>query len=110
MIQDNGDQGKTISYLKMDIEHNERSVLPQLFKTNILDKVEQIGVEMHTGSNEILTRGKLEDIFTTNFEIYQTLFSQFGFKLVAYNPNGCMGKDFDAKKEFYAFFDLLFVK
>ena len=48
MMADNGDEGKSISYLKMDIEHNERTVLPQIFNSTILHKV-SIDLSLHIG-------------------------------------------------------------
>jgi hypothetical protein len=38
---------KVIDYLKIDIEHSEWKVLPDIIKTGMLTKVRQLGIEIH---------------------------------------------------------------
>ena len=42
-MKDNGDLGKRISYLKIDIENSEFSCLKQWLKSNVLTFVDQLG-------------------------------------------------------------------
>ena len=39
---------RTIDYLKIDIENNEWSSLEAMYTSNILDRVKQFGLEIHT--------------------------------------------------------------
>ena len=50
------DPKPTINYLKMDIEGTEWRVLPQLIRSGMLDKVRQLGFEIH------LTKTSIEEI------------------------------------------------
>ena len=80
MLDINGDEDKNITYVKMDIEHNERSVFLQLFTGNILRRIDQIGVEIHAGHIKKLTKHQLMEIFKTNLTIYYKLFHKYGFR------------------------------
>ena len=39
----------SIDYLKMDVEFAERDVIPQILQSGMLDKVKQLGLEIHFG-------------------------------------------------------------
>ena len=43
----NGDNGKRMFYLKMDIEGAELEVLPELLESGVLDRVDQLALEFH---------------------------------------------------------------
>ena len=43
----NGDAGKQIFYLKMDIEEHELGVLPELLESGVLLHVQQFALEFH---------------------------------------------------------------
>ena len=62
------------------------------------------------GANRKFGRSELENMVATNLYIYHELFNKFDFRLVEYNPNTCMGKDYDSNGLYYSYFDLLFVK
>ena len=94
-----------IDYLKMDIEQNEWLVIPQLIRSNVLDNVKQMGVEIHfyDGMPFVeFTRICLKILrsleahgfrrFTSRANTYSggTLagkFSYLAFELAWYNPN-----------------------
>ena len=103
-----GDIGKHVTYLKMDIEGHELSVFPQMFKSNVLEYVNQIGFEVHAGMFK--SRAEMEKELKIFFEILGTLYQKYGFELASYNPNGCLGKDGDVEKMYYSYFDVLLVK
>lgn len=44
-----------IDYLKIDIESGEWDVIPELIESGILDRVRQMGIEIHLTSGENLT-------------------------------------------------------
>ena len=46
-IETNGDAGKEVSYLKMDIEEHELAVLPELLESGVLQHVQQFALEFH---------------------------------------------------------------
>jgi hypothetical protein len=45
-------QGRIIDYLKIDIESDEWIVLPQILSSGMMDKVRQLGVEIHIAPSE----------------------------------------------------------
>ena len=80
ILKRNGDENKTITYVKFDIEHWERKVFPNIFKSDILDRVEQIGIEMHTDSSKKITQAGMMEIMSINLDIYDKLFNIFNFR------------------------------
>ena len=80
ILKRNGDENKTITYVKFDIEHMERKVFPNIFKSDILDRVEQIGIEMHTDSSKKITQAGMMEIMSINLDIYDKLFNIFNFR------------------------------
>jgi hypothetical protein len=46
--------GAFIDYLKIDIEHSEWLVLPQIFESGMLNLVRQLAVEIHIKSDSTL--------------------------------------------------------
>ena len=48
--------GRIIDYLKMDIEEDEWTVLPNLVESKMLTKVRQMGIEIHLPSQEPLAK------------------------------------------------------
>ncbi len=56
IYQNLGHEGKTIDYLKMDIETSEWTVLPQILKSGMLAKIRQLAVEFHWPGNHPLDR------------------------------------------------------
>ena len=53
----NGDAGKKISYLKVDVEGAEHKAISEWIRSGILDHVKQIGIEIHTG-RDFLNHGE----------------------------------------------------
>ena len=48
-----GDEGKEITYLKIDVEGAEFAALPQMLQSGVFEQVRQMGIEMHTGSRNL---------------------------------------------------------
>ena len=49
IVTDNGDLGRTINYLKIDVEGSELLAIPQWLETpEILENIDQIQIEIHT--------------------------------------------------------------
>ena len=107
LLKQNGDWQKPITYLKLDIEQSEIRVMEQLMKTDILDSVSQIGIEVHTGElyGEPAQTWGLSSLLKSFYYLHSK-----GFRLVYYYPNGCMHKSYDTEETFYSFFDLLWTK
>lgn len=82
-----------IDYLKMDIEHAEWDVLPQIIRSDMINKIRQIGVEFHVSGGWSLAE------FQKRISILKTLedkgFVRFDSK---YNP-WCRGPVAILKKE-----------
>ena len=110
-IHENEDIGKTITYLKIDIEGTEFFSFENWFQTDVFKNVDQLGLEIHI-------HPMFYNFFNVNvqkwFEQLHTyilkLGSLYGLYLVETEPNLCVRKpDFNGKK-YYPYNDLLFVK
>ena len=58
-METNGDAGKRMFYLKMDIEEHELGVLPELLDSGVLQHVEQFALEFHLNPIHAQQRSKL---------------------------------------------------
>ena len=103
LLKENGDWGKPISYLKMDVEGNEIWCLNQWLKSGVMQNVQQFGIEMH---NVVIEKHNMKKTFKNMVNFIATIKEKYGLSLVAANPNLCQGKEFS----YYPFHDLLFVK
>jgi len=54
-------EGAIIDYLKFDIEGGEWNVIPELIKSGILDKVRQMGIEIHLTNRRYQTLAELKE-------------------------------------------------
>ena len=103
LLKENGDWGKNISYLKMDVEGNEIWCLNQWLKSEVMQNVQQFGIEMH---NVVIEKHNMKKTFKNMVNFIGTIEEKYGLSLAATNPNLCQGK----KYFYYPFHDLLFVK
>lgn len=87
-----GDQDSEITYLKLDIEGAEFYALPEMIKSGVFQKVRQMGIEMHTGSRNLKNQKWIQKHLNSALMVFKDLQETYGFRLVAYNANGCMGK------------------
>jgi hypothetical protein len=103
-----GDEGKKISYLKIDIEGSELDAVQEWIDSGILDNVDQIGIEFHTGELFL----KEEKIAKKLYGLLESLKKLYilGFRIISYTPNNCVGKSQDIEKRFYTFFDIVLYK
>ena len=80
-----------------------------LFSSGVLDQVDQIGIEFHTGqvflSGTLQTAKKLGELLDALKQLYN-----IGFKLISNTPNNCVGKSQDQGRQFYTFFDVVLYK
>jgi len=110
LIRANGDQDKIISYLKVDIEGSEIQSLKQWLNSGILKKIQQIGIEMHTGKMTQNSLGlKKKSMFRSLLHFLQVANRDFGFVLSAYNANGCIAKQSDDQRLYYSYHDILLI-
>ena len=81
LINKYGHTNTKISYLKMDIEGNERQGLRIWLHEGALDNVQQIGLEFHLD----------DDIVRTNHFIrtLKYLYLKGNYRLISYEANGC---------------------
>jgi len=103
-----GDEGKKISYLKVDIEGSELDAIQEWIDSGILDKIDQIGIEFHTGEI-FLKENKIAEKLYGLLESLKTLHT-LGFKIISNTLNNCVGKSQDIEKRFYTFFDIVLFK
>jgi hypothetical protein len=109
-IKSNGDADKPISYLKVDVEGSELDSIPQWLTSDVLRNVQQIGIELHTGPIH-LKDSQLEEKFGNLLKSLQVMHDKYGFRMVSYNTNGCVGKAQDKLEgRYYTYFDIVLYK
>ena len=109
LIQQNEDVDKTITYLKMDVEGYELDCFENWFNTNVLDNVEQFGIEIHL-SNKMVPKNQIKLTFSNLNKVLLRLLNDYGFYMVDSEPNRCIEKREDGQKIYYSYNDVLFVK
>ena len=110
-IHENEDIGKTITYLKIDIEGTEFFCFENWFQTDVFKNVDQFGLEIHI-------HPMFYNFFNVNVQKWfeklhayiLKLGSLYGLYLVETEPNLCVGKPDFHKNMYYPYNDLLFVK
>ncbi len=95
--------------MKLDVEGAELNALPSLVESGVFENVQQIGIEMHTGSLNVIRKRALK-LFNTLLATFKTLQEKHGFRLIAYNANGCMGKKYCYTNTYHTYHDLVFYK
>ena len=75
---------RTIDYLKFDIEDSEWSTIPDLYATNVLQNVKQIGFEIHMESLELLQNWELRPV---DYHKTLLLLGERGFKKWNFHEN-----------------------
>ena len=108
LINENGDDGKNISYLKIDIEGMELISFENWFQTGIFKNVDQLGIEIHMHPF-FLKDANIKEWFR-GLRKHLLKLSEYGFMLVEIEPNKCIGKSLDKDNTYYTHNDLLFVK
>ena len=109
LLKENGDYGKQITYLKVDIEGTEIPSMKQWLKSDVFNFVGQLGIEMHTSVNQYLnphTNGVIRGIL----KFFREIAEKQKLYPVEYNPNLCVGKSSDKARKYYSFHDLLFTR
>ena len=86
------DQNKEITYLKLDVEGAEFYALPEMVKSGVFNNIRQMGIEMHTGSRNLKNPKIVQKHLNASLMVFKELQETYGFRLIAYNANGCMGK------------------
>ena len=109
-IRSFGDEGKTIHYLKVDVEGHELKAMHDWLDSGVLEVVQQIGLELHTGIVHI----EKTQTANTLYQILKTLIEMkdiYRFKLIDYKSNGCVGRNGDAIGHLYhTYFDIVLMK
>jgi hypothetical protein len=101
--------GKKISYLKVDVEGAELLAIRNWLIEGLPKNIDQMMIEFHTG-NLHLKKWEVVPTLSDLIEDLKDLYS-LGFRSISYEPNLCMGKQKDFKKElYYNYFDIVFFK
>ena len=90
-IKEFKDEGKTINYLKVDVEGHELKALPTWLKSGILENIQQINLELHTGKVHLKSH-QITSVLNPMLKALQKMDEKYGFKLIDYKANGCVGK------------------
>ena len=107
-IFNNGDLGKEITYLKVDIESSEIKAIPDWIRSGVLENVRQIGMELHTGKIYFDRKGQ-SSAAKKLLKIVSQLYD-LGFRHISYSPNTCVGKSQDPNGQYYTFIDIVLYK
>jgi hypothetical protein len=67
-ITANGDLGKRITYLKVDVEGSELKSISEWITSGILDDVRQIGIEIHTARDFVVQEQVEKNQLTNHYE------------------------------------------
>merc|ERR1711983_248784 len=102
------DLDKEITYLKMDVEGAEFYALPEIVNSGVFKQVRQIGIEMHTGSRNLPKKNMVKKHLNSSLNVFKTLQETYGFRLIAFNANGCMGKKYCMTRTYHNYHDLVF--
>jgi len=105
-----GDQDKEITYLKLDVEGAEFFALPEMVKSGVFKQIRQMGIEMHTGSRNLHNPKVIQKHLNSSLMAFKELQETYGFRLIAYNANGCMGKKYCLTRSYHNYHDLVFYK
>merc|ERR1712241_1356722 len=71
LIKENGDLGKEITYLKLDVEGTEIGCMKKWLKSGVMKYVQQLGVEMHTGIKNVVTKSEVKNVFASLIKFMQ---------------------------------------
>jgi hypothetical protein len=107
-IEKNGDLGKEITYVKVDIESAEIKAIPEWIESGILQNVRQIGIELHTGKI-FFDKAKRARVAESLLKSISQLYD-LGFRHISYDPNTCVGKSQDHDGRYYTFIDIVLYK
>ena len=101
IIKMNNHQNKTIFYLKVDIEGDELSSLPEWISSGVLDNVDQVALELHLPSIHLEMRFKwLLDLMIQLYKL--------NFRLISHEINMTVGKP--ANDGYYSYMEIVLMK
>ena len=106
ILSGNGHTNTKISYLKMDIEEYELEGLPAWLKSGALDNVDQIGLEFHLNTGNVVERRQKTRSFS---ETLIDLYSEANFCLISYEANNCY-KNIDKNQKYYSLAEIVLKK
>ena len=107
-VEEMGDAGKSISYLKVDIEGSEIKAIPEWIDSGVLDQVNQFGIELHTGQTSLGSDDlipKISELLTIIRKLHN-----IGFRLISNSNNDCVGKSDDYNKQYFNLMEVVFYK
>ena len=77
-----GHSKRKISYMKLDIEHNEIKILPNALKKGALTNVQQIGMELRLNDDAKRSNNLIR--------LLKRLYFKGNYRLISYDLNGCI--------------------
>ncbi|XP_027219953.2 uncharacterized protein [Penaeus vannamei] len=86
ILRQNGHLGRTIHYLKLDIESSEWVVLPYLLEKGLLDNVWQLAMELHSTFLNNLPFEKWMEHLQRQHDVLTSL-ETLGFRKISYREN-----------------------
>ena len=105
-----GDSDKNISYLKVDIEGFEIDAIPEWISSGILDRVSQIGIELHTGRTALAVEAaNLSKAFSKILNFLREL-HKIGFRIISNANNDCVEKSNDDDNRYLSLMEVVFYK
>ena len=96
-----GDDEKTISILKLDVEGYEFKIIPQLLQGSMLDSIRQIIIEVHSDDQNERIHAEMKSMMS-NLDALHTK----GYRVISYDPNFTIGRLFSTSDQYYSNFDV----
>ena len=92
----------------MDVEGYELRAFPQWISSGILEYVDQIGIEIHTGLYSIQEKDIVSEI-SKMLGVLKKL-HQIGFRMISSTNNDCVAKSNDLNRRYLSLSEVVFYK
>ena len=93
---------------KVDIEGSELNSISEWISSGILDRVSQIGMELHTGKSFIAEDQTVSQLSRLTDNLRELL--SMGFMLISSTNNDCMAKMDDPEHRFHTYVEIVLYK
>ena len=94
--------------LQVDVEGAELKAIPEWISSGVLDQVNQIGIELHTGKGAIPQDKVFSELSFLLAEMRKL--HDIGFRLISTTNNDCVSKSDDFQNVFANYFEVVFYR
>ena len=93
---------------QVDVEGAELKAIPEWISSGVLDHVNQIGIEFHTGKGLIPENQVFSELSFLLHELRKLY--DIGFRLISTTNNDCVAKNEDFQNIYATYFEVVFYK